>query len=335
LSYDAEEQGADARSPVGPELVESALRDDRELFAQLLATLSERLPYELVLFIEHVEEVFTQGKSTGRQPVDILRPLLSHSGSFKVIVTLRTEFFGQLSDRLGTGQSCEGVAGYLLRGLDEELLTEAILQPTAREPIPYADEIPFEKYGFAFDDGLAQEIARTALKVAREGRDSATAVVQAACAQLAEIAQTRADRVIHQADLKTIGGVEGALDRYVGLLVDSTTPLKADRRALRRLLPELLARQPGGVLSRRLVRESVLDERGKALLGSPMSLMRPRTKTLAFWIRSGSRTVAGRSATSVCRRMLCCRWPTAGPSRTSVAFMPANASSIRFSSRFP
>ena len=46
-------------------------------------------------------------------------------------------------------------------------MVDALLWPTNREAIPYAQEIPGRKYGFAFEEGAAQQIVAEAIEAAR------------------------------------------------------------------------------------------------------------------------------------------------------------------------
>src|SRR5262249_25315317 len=153
-----------------------------------------------------------------------------------------------------------GWRGYLLGGLDADTLAEAIALPTAREPIPYAADIPFEKYGFAYDDGLAEGIARDALEAGSAGGESPLPVVQVVCEQLFETARARPDQVGHNADVRALGGVEGALQRYVQAVIDSQWPGRRDKRAVRALLERLYRRRPDGIIVRSLVPETELAE---------------------------------------------------------------------------
>jgi WD40 repeat protein len=177
------------------------------------------------------------------------------AGHFKLIVSLRTEFFGRLGPP-ATGSP--GWRSYLLGALDPDTVAEAIELPTAREAVPYTDEIPYDKYGFAYEDGLPRTIARAAVDTGRDGRESTLPMVQVVCAQLADIASGREDRVIRAVDWRTLGEADGALARYVQTIINREWPARRDRRAVRRLLQRLHLRQPDGTLVRNLVPEPVL-----------------------------------------------------------------------------
>ena len=243
--------------------VESALRERGDLLARVLGELSERLPHELVVLIEQGEEILTldQNAKKRRQALDLLHHVAVTGGHFKVIVSLRTEFFGRLSDQLGQGaKAAGGLRSFLLGSLDADTLAEAILLPTAREPILYTVDIPYQQYGFLYERGLPQIIAREALDAAEEGHDSALPLIQVVCAQLADRARARADRVIRSADLAALGGVDKALSHYVQALVNSVSEAPANRRALRGMLERLIIRQADGPLVRDLVPETELAD---------------------------------------------------------------------------
>jgi len=201
----------------------------------------------------------TDPKSRGRDAA-LLSNLALSSGHFKVIVSQRTECFGELSARLELGRDgSAGLRSYRLPALDDEAITEAILLPTAREPIAGTEDIPYEKYGFAYEEGVPEFITRGALAMERAGEQSALPLVQVVCAQLAGLALGRADRIIHAEDLRAINEIDGALPFYVQNLIGEVSPRRSDRRALQALMQELYTRQPDGTLCRDLVLESTLD----------------------------------------------------------------------------
>src|SRR5207248_2803140 len=112
---------------------------------RLLADLTERLPHELVLFVEQGEEVFTLARGpergAGARGLAMLRRLADSPGRARVVLALRTEFQGRLLGQLQ--QDPEDLAwlrSYLLEPLDEKALVDAVLAPTAGERPPEATE---------------------------------------------------------------------------------------------------------------------------------------------------------------------------------------------------
>lgn len=256
------------------EPLRQALRSDISFLGRLLNALTERLPFDLVLPIEQGEELFslTPKNWEGQKPVpslDALRQAAHQGPRVRFLISLRTEYYGRILHHLQPEDSqTPWLRDYLLAGLSEQRLTEAILLPTAREPLGSAEEVPFTRYGFQFEEGIPERIAAEAMAAGREG-ESALALVQVVCARLAARAKGRADRVIRGSDLTAIGGVKGALSNYVDQLFQSQG-LGRDRSSFDALLKPLLVRQPDGTVTRDLVLEDRLaaEWRGATAFGS-------------------------------------------------------------------
>ena len=155
------------------EALRGAMARDASLLGRVLAALSSLLPYALVLVIDQAEEIFTLVKpeeAEARRPaLDMLREAALTPGDFKVIMALRTEYYGRLVDGLRRGtKDMGGIREYLLTDFDVPDLVAAITRPTSTEPIRYASEIPDEKYRFLYEQGLPEAIARGVLKPAHQ-----------------------------------------------------------------------------------------------------------------------------------------------------------------------
>ena len=180
-----------------PEPVCAVLRADPARFGKLLKEITRRLPHALVLVIDQAEEIFTLARDprdaeNGRLAVELLRKAMAESGNFKIIVSLRTEYYGRFIDGLRTGvRDVVGVREYLLTDFGPGSLVEAIRRPTCTEPIPGATEVPFEKYGFRYADGVAERIAVRVLTHNTRSQDSVLPLVQVICSQLYEIVRHR------------------------------------------------------------------------------------------------------------------------------------------------
>ncbi len=245
-----------------PATVRSLLHDDRSALGQILSAISKCLPFTVILVIDQGEEVFTLAQSPeeqqrGRQALDMLRQTVSAAGDFKVILALRTEYYGRVIDRLRRGLHDTGsIREYLLTDFDEDDLTEAIRRPTSAEPIPYAVDIPFEKYGFRYAPGAAEEIARRLTRYTTQRRDSVLPLMQVICTQLYRKGRQRPDRTVTLADLEAIGGIEGGMRNHVeGLLKDLLQGQPLDRWAVRRLFTRLYNQQADGTLTTALLAE--------------------------------------------------------------------------------
>ena len=249
--------------PTAADLAEQLLADPSQL-ARTLAFLAHALPVTPVLVVDQAEEMFTLARSPeeehGRDRVlEMFRQVGERGGDFKLIVSLRTEYYGRLVSTLRRGLTdAEGVREYLLNDLDVPALVEVIRRPTLRERLPYAAEIPFEKYlGFEFDEEVPEAIARA---VERHGRkDGVALLLQVVCAHLFERVGTRDDRRVTGEDLRQVGGFEGALSRHAEDQIAALFPTeKYDRTQFQWLLTGLTLRQGDGTLTTDVCREDSL-----------------------------------------------------------------------------
>ena len=248
--------------------VRAVLRADVSLLGRILSAISDRLPFAPVLVIDQCEEVFTLARTPedlqrGKRALDMLRRTVDAAGDFKVILSLRTEYYGRLVDRLRRGLlDTSSIREYLLTDFDEEALVEAIRRPTEREQITHASEIPFEKYGFDYAEGVAEEIAQRAVRFTTQRRDSVLPLVQVICAQLYGLVRERADHTITRDDLEELGGIEGGMRSHVEALLGTLLKRHAgDKRPLKKLFTQLYLRQPDGTLTTALLAEDEVRKR--------------------------------------------------------------------------
>ena len=243
-------------------LVRALLRSDPSLLGQIMAAISNRLPFTAILVIDQGEEVFTlaqtaEDQQRGRQALDMLRRTVGAAGDFKVIFCLRTEYYGRLIDRLRRGLHDPGsIREYLLTDFDEQELLDAICRPTSNARIPYTSEVPHEKYGFRYADRVAEEIARRVVRYTTQRRDSVLPLMQVICAQLYRLTRRRAEKTITLADLEKLGGIEGGMRNHVdGLLAELLKASPQDKRPLQKLFTQLYLKQPDGTLTTALSAE--------------------------------------------------------------------------------
>lgn len=243
-----------------PRSVWEELEKNPDFLGQLLIGLTLRLPFELLVLIEQGEELFTQGAtspSQGRRQraLAMLAAAAGLAGQFKLVMSLRTDFYGRLLTELSATGSNQlpAIKNFLLEDLSKEAMVEAILLPTANEEIPFSAQVPFQKYCFQFEEDLPATIVEEALAVSGDEGLPPLPLIQATCAGLAGMLQERTDRVIRAADLKNLGGVAKSLDNLVAGRLRSLPLSGSARAALQRLMQNLYTRQPGGSLSRRLV----------------------------------------------------------------------------------
>ena len=142
-----------------------ALGSRPELLGQLLHAITAELSFELVVLIEHGDEIFSLARpeTEPRMATEAFASLgaaIRGTARAKFIVSLRTEYLGRFTDYLQqTPHNAGTVRTFLVRELSADDLLEVILQPTAQECLPGSDEVPLEKYRFQIEQGLAERIA--------------------------------------------------------------------------------------------------------------------------------------------------------------------------------
>jgi WD40 repeat protein len=248
-----------------------ALQNDVGLLARLLAALSEPLPHELVIVVEQGEGLFTQvskpvERRRRRLALDMLVRAAATPGKYKLIVSLRTEFFGRLAHELTVEPPrlallALGLEEFFLAPLSREKLIETMLLPTAAEPIACSSEIPCEKYHFSFEEGVPQAILEKAGD-AGERNETLLPAIQATCARLYDTVKDRSDTVIRADDLRLYGKAPDAytLRNHVDRLVNKLFHRSGERLAFRELCGSLVRREADGTLTRRLVSLPALRE---------------------------------------------------------------------------
>ena len=244
-----------------------ALRRDVHLLADMISRMAGRLPYALVLVLDQAEEVFTLAKTpeevAGRDHgLRMLQRLVDVQADVKLIVALRTEYYGRLLDHLRAGRrDLTGVRDDLLRDFSRSALIEAITRPTSETPLAPGQPAPREKYGFRYAEGIPEAIADGVLALRSENQDSVLPLVQVICTQLyeREKALPGSDGVITRENLEAIKGVEGGLKAFAeDALVRSMRLGPEDREAFKGLFSQLYNRQTDGTLTTWLMpRESL------------------------------------------------------------------------------
>src|SRR5262249_17522928 len=117
----------------------AALRDalmaDPGRLATLLERLSAHLPHALVLVLDQAEELCSLARTPEEiaardQALRLVRRLVEVRGDVKLIVSLRTEYYGRLLDHLRAGRrDLAGVRDDLLRDFSKSDLIAAIECP--------------------------------------------------------------------------------------------------------------------------------------------------------------------------------------------------------------
>jgi tetratricopeptide (TPR) repeat protein len=275
--------------PVARPAVRAALLADPARLDRALGALASSVPFTLVLVIDQAEEMFTLANPDGSGLADrdrVLRMLSKVGegrGDYKVIVSLRTEFYGRLIGSLRQGPNgATGIRDYLLADLDRDDLVAFVTRPTSDRPIDHAREVPRDRYGFRFAEGVPEALATELLRAGR--KDGVLPLAQVICGQLWERVQARgwepSARVVTHDDLAALGGFAGALRRHVeaqiALIVPAQAPTGAwflqtaqsilperfwTRETFERLMADLTSSQLDGTLTTALVSESDLASR--------------------------------------------------------------------------
>jgi WD40 repeat protein len=243
---------------VTPVSLWEAMQNDLELLSRLLSAISEPLPHELVILIEQGEELFTQAtrpvdRRRRHQALTMFTNFARSASQCKVILSIRTEFLGRLLDELPVH------AAFLLRELTDEEIAEAIILPTSQEVIPGSTEVPNEKYGFLFEEGVPQALLRRA-REGHGGREGVLSQVQASCAELHDLVCGREDKIVRAADLKALAKDDTPLAGYVDRLLTRTFSRNAERQPLKDLATHLVRQETGGVVCRRLLAPGELSD---------------------------------------------------------------------------
>jgi WD40 repeat protein len=234
------------------------LREDPDRLGRLLDDVTRRLPYELVIAIDQGEELLTLVRSPTererrQQALAMLASLAASAARCKVVLVVRTEYAGQLAGLLPAGPGRDRFADFFLEELGAAAMADAVLAPTSRDEIPYADGVPHERYHFSYEEGLAQQIVSEVIAESRAEQVGALALLQTVCATLYDrrVLQKKQD-MIRAADLKDVGGVRGALARYVGQKVKDLPLPSGARDGLRALIGVLYTRHRDGTITRDL-----------------------------------------------------------------------------------
>ena len=251
----------------------NALRGDTNLLAGILARMAGRLPHALVLVLDQAEEVFTLARTDEEvadrdQALRMLQRLVDVRADVKLIVSLRTEYYGRLLDYLRAGRrDLTGVRDDLLRDFSRGDLIEAITRPTRETPLAEGQPSPCERYGFRYADGVPEAIADGVLALRSENQDSVLPLVQVICTQLykrncrarRKTVESAKELAIELQDLKSIKGVEGGLKAFAEDAMKNAMQLgRSQRNKFRKLMTGLRVRHADGTLTTWMVPRETL-----------------------------------------------------------------------------
>ena len=181
----------------------------------VLEQLSTMVPETLVLIIDQGEEVLTvdpgpDGERHRTRFFEFVAEFVRASFDLKLLIALRTEYFGRFVSRARRRFRGAGIGEYYLDTLTNEQVGEAIRRPTSTTPIGGLGA-PRDQYRFTFDDGL---IDATIAELGSAGTN--LPAVQIVCTSLYDRARTRPEPwTVTREDLAALGGVEGSIDRFI------------------------------------------------------------------------------------------------------------------------
>jgi WD40 repeat protein len=219
-------------------VLRTKLWENPRLLSDLLIALADQLPHILVLVIDQFEEVFTLANEENRRRVlEMLRGVIASQGKFKIILSLRTEYYGRLIHQLRRNvHRFRGVRDYFLADLDKAQLSEAIVRPCAY-------------YGFDYEPGLAEEIAHQAIGYCADKQDSVLPLVQIICTELYEVGSQHSDKVIRPQDFEHIGKLEGGLRKHVERMLAQLLPDPVDKKVFQKVFSKLCQHNPDGTVT--------------------------------------------------------------------------------------
>jgi WD40 repeat protein len=236
----------------------AALMADPSRLATLLERLAAPLPHALVLIVDQAEELFTLAKEPGEitsrdQALRLLQHVADVRADVKLIISLRTEYYGRLLHHLRAGRrDLARVRDDLLRDFSRTDLIKAIERPTLKIPLVEGQPAPRDRYGFEYEPGVPGEIADGVLKLRTENQDSVLPLVQVICTRLydREISDSASDRVVTLDDLKAIGHVKGGLRAFAEDALERSMGLvRWDQDAFKAIYTRLYSQQADGTLS--------------------------------------------------------------------------------------
>ena len=232
---------------------------------KVLGHFARRIPETLVLIFDQVEEVLTlrpgqNGDSSRHRFFEFLDRFMDAGIDVKMVLALRTEYFGRVLDALQYGVFDVGATSYyLLKELSEQELIRAIVRPTSDQPVKPGQQSPRDKYRFRYAAGVPQAIAKELKRAVQTG--GTLPVMQLVCGRLYDAARAgRSDddtveiRLSHYVGL---GGVQGqlsghlsdVLDRMSASLAPESGETSLEARRWRRLLSALAKVQVDGTVT--------------------------------------------------------------------------------------
>ena len=226
------------------------VRNVEGLIDSLLAV-TIAIPKTLILIVDQAEEVLTLNQSD--RGIDnrtaffhFLREFQEVELNARIIVTLRTEYFGRFTDAINQVEST--LRWFYLSELSRDALVDAIKRPTRNFEV---DEFPapYEKYHFCFEDDLPELMVDSLMSTKYSGPP--LPILQLVCSRLYRETQS-VNAMITHADFAANGGISGQLISHirdeVRRIYNSTTAFDAELPLIRTFLDSFYAIQDDGTV---------------------------------------------------------------------------------------
>lgn len=189
---------------------------DPELLIKVLGKIAVRLPKTLVLIIDQGEEVITLKPNVDddlplRRFFYFIELFSETCYDLKLLIALRTEYYGRFVGKMGRSQGASTTAQYYLDDLTKDQIITAIERPTSTEYVE-GFGIPFEHYKFKYEKGLPEKIATDLLS--RKLAGGILPVMQIVCDRLYQnlSSKTTESGLISETDYLLIGSIEVQID---------------------------------------------------------------------------------------------------------------------------
>lgn len=240
--------------------------DNPEVLINTLAALEKMLPQTLVLMVDQGEEVLTvnpgeAGEKSRRLFFDFLRQFIQSKLDLKLLIALRTEYFGRFVSLSRQDLRGTGITEYFLSDLSDAQVIEAIRLPTlTREVGRLGSPRAFYRFDFEEDvpERLVKEVGRTGGKLP---------ALQIVCSRLHRQATSRPEPwLITRRDLDESRGVKGHIESFLDEELYKCAELKglrpvecaAEVEIWKKALYGLVRAQPDGTVTTELKPEAEL-----------------------------------------------------------------------------
>lgn len=270
-------------SPLVPPMDEV---DDKEIFGRLQELVALR-PETLVLVIDQCEEVFTlNNRNSGDQRrlfsfLRFLRRVAKEPIACKLILSLRTEYYGELAFQIGKSPLLDrAVNQFFLPEVTKDQLIEAIRRP-ALTVLPEYDVSPSIKYNLTITEQHAHIIATSILKNTASG--APLALMQIICRNLWRELPARLPDSPQARPLIVENGFDaaGALATYIDSALDdilrpytkSSSDFTVEAARWREILELLVVRHSDGTCTTTAVRRELLEAQASRLTSLDASMV--------------------------------------------------------------